>query len=112
MEAKKNLEVKRKKLYRYSAIFVSTIFVFAILNSLCLVFWEDFKYFDFSMELYLSLSIYIFFKHWHEQVKYFSEKTFVEPLKTGKGEDAFDLKYCAVLMNFEGKSSVEALRET
>ena len=83
------------------------------------MFWQYFEWFDFAMELYLAFSIIIYFMHWHELIRFFVDRNFIEPLKKIGGDENFDVKYSAVLskspllklVKFDDKKPKDAILE-
>jgi len=97
--AKKNYEVRRRKLYVTAAIFVSSILVLSVLNQICILTMQNVALFDFLMELYLCLSLFFYFGYWDAVVQIFVEEKYLSQLKKGDNEKFIEMfqKYNANL---------------
>ena len=61
MSAKRNSELRRKRLYVLTCLFVSLIMVLSALCQFCVQAPDYVQYFDILMELYMLFSLYIYF---------------------------------------------------
>eukprot|EP00347_Sterkiella_histriomuscorum_P006998 403350638 len=79
-KAKKKRDIKRKKLYFTSILFVSYILTLSILNQLCLQNPDHVGIFDLLMEINTLISLSFFFWQYRESISLYLDKNYIQPL--------------------------------